>query len=276
MWPLEPLTSDADDDKALAKILQKDVFKDHAAAWTAAYQDYRTLRGDPWQVGEAGFDAETKEQQYALYDKRKNGGPLKRIRQRTGILCCPLCGSPSIGSLDHYLPRGTYPEFSVLPANLLPACFLCNSGAKGTTYKGDAAPQRFLHPYFDTLANDPVWMVVAEPPYAAPTFDPAPANNIAEEHLPLLRFHLANILGTAFATAMATMWSNMPISIAALMRDLEKDGPGALQTEYDWACRTSGKNGWHAALLRGVLASPDASDYIVAAAGKVMAPAAQE
>lgn len=40
---------------------------------------------------------------------------------------CPFCGG--IGrprNLDHYLPKAHYPQFSVLPLNLVPSCRDCN------------------------------------------------------------------------------------------------------------------------------------------------------
>ncbi len=62
---------------------------------------------------------------------------------------CPYCcgiGNPS--NLDHYLPKMHYPQFSVLPLNLVPACRDCNMGSKGNTYAKTKGTQ-VLHPYFD-------------------------------------------------------------------------------------------------------------------------------
>jgi len=62
---------------------------------------------------------------------------------------CPFCGG--IGrpkSLDHYLPKSKYPQFSVLPQNLIPSCRDCNTG-KGSVL-AQAADQQPIHPYFDS------------------------------------------------------------------------------------------------------------------------------
>jgi 5-methylcytosine-specific restriction endonuclease McrA len=60
---------------------------------------------------------------------------------------CPFCGFGHASTLDHYLPKSKYPQFSVLPFNLVPCCKDCNTGkstAIATTAEGQS-----LHPYFD-------------------------------------------------------------------------------------------------------------------------------
>ena len=62
---------------------------------------------------------------------------------------CPFCGG--IGrprNLDHYLPKAHYPQFSVLPSNLVPSCRDCNMDGKGDGY-ATSAGQQILHPYLD-------------------------------------------------------------------------------------------------------------------------------
>lgn len=62
---------------------------------------------------------------------------------------CPYCGG--IGrprNLDHYLPKAYYPQFSVLPINLIPSCRDCNMDGKGAGYAACEEDQ-LLHPYLD-------------------------------------------------------------------------------------------------------------------------------
>jgi 5-methylcytosine-specific restriction endonuclease McrA len=62
---------------------------------------------------------------------------------------CPYCGGIGhVRTLDHYLAKAHYPEFSILPANLVPSCRDCNMGAKGASTTGEIGKQ-ILHPYFD-------------------------------------------------------------------------------------------------------------------------------
>ncbi|MGE4544139.1 MAG: HNH endonuclease [Pedobacter sp.] len=62
---------------------------------------------------------------------------------------CPFCGG--IGrprNLDHFLPKAHYPQFSVLPVNLVPSCRDCNMDGKGENFATSEAEQ-VLQPYLD-------------------------------------------------------------------------------------------------------------------------------
>lgn len=62
---------------------------------------------------------------------------------------CPFCGG--IGrprNLDHYLPKTHYPQFSILPINLIPSCRDCNMEGKGDNFAG-CEEEQILHPYLD-------------------------------------------------------------------------------------------------------------------------------
>lgn len=61
---------------------------------------------------------------------------------------CPFCGG--IGrpkSLDHYLPKANYPQYSVLPQNLVPCCRDCNTEKSNAL--ATAQDEQAIHPYFD-------------------------------------------------------------------------------------------------------------------------------
>ncbi|MDG4760479.1 HNH endonuclease signature motif containing protein [Micromonospora sp. WMMD710] len=68
---------------------------------------------------------------------------------------CPLCGHGRVSTLDHQLPKSSYPLLAVVPDNLVPACADCNHR------KNDLAPSssetQTLHPYFDD-ANQARWL----------------------------------------------------------------------------------------------------------------------
>lgn len=62
---------------------------------------------------------------------------------------CPFCGD--IGqtkNIDHFLPKAHFPEFSVMPLNLVPSCRDCNMGEKGENY-ATIEEEQALHPYID-------------------------------------------------------------------------------------------------------------------------------
>jgi len=62
---------------------------------------------------------------------------------------CPFCGG--IGTprnLDHFLPKAHFPQFSVLPRNLVPTCRDCNMDGKGHSFAKSAEDQ-IIQPYSD-------------------------------------------------------------------------------------------------------------------------------
>lgn len=60
---------------------------------------------------------------------------------------CPFCGFGQVWTLDHYLPKTTYPQLSVVPSNLVPSCRDCNTGK--STFIATTQDNQSLHPYFD-------------------------------------------------------------------------------------------------------------------------------
>lgn len=85
----------------------------------------------------------------AVYDQIKNSAQEQ----------CPYCGG--IGTpknVDHYLPKAHFPQFSVLPLNLVPSCRDCNMDGKGHAYATSAGEQ-IIHPYLDkTQFFDEQWI----------------------------------------------------------------------------------------------------------------------
>lgn len=62
---------------------------------------------------------------------------------------CPYCGGIGLPrNLDHYLPKARYPQFSILPLNLVPSCRDCNMDGKGDDFATHEEEQ-VLHPYLD-------------------------------------------------------------------------------------------------------------------------------
>jgi hypothetical protein len=61
---------------------------------------------------------------------------------------CPFCGG--IGhatTLDHYLPKANFPQYSICPGNLVPCCRDCNTSKRASFPK--IAAKQAIHPYHD-------------------------------------------------------------------------------------------------------------------------------
>lgn len=260
------LPASANEDKeAIEKLCAKPEWAPHRQAWLSAYDSYGAGQGDPWLVSPTPFMPDISVKQRALYDSRKSIKPLLAIRRTGGLLSCPVCGSPTTGHLDHYLPKTTYPEFSIMQANLVPACNHCNSGGKRALYKGDQHPERFIQPYFDAWADQVLWHVVFVPPFEAVRFQPTPRAGLPADKAAIVQFHLEHVLGDQFQRSLATKWSTLP---AVLAKRINKPNPTPeeieqqLGTELDIAKESLGVNSWDTAFFRGLLMDIQAIDHL--------------
>ncbi|WP_430493517.1 HNH endonuclease [Paenibacillus ottowii] len=111
---------------------------------------------------------------------------------------CPFCGD--IGqtkNIDHFLPIAHYPEFSVMPINLVPSCRDCNMGEKGQVFAVYEVHQA-IHPYIDKdIFFREQWVYanfVSGTPGAISFYVECPANWRQEDkHRALHHFKLLNI-----------------------------------------------------------------------------------
>ena len=71
-----------------------------------------------------------------------------------GLLDCPFCGNPKApDTLDHFIPKDDWPEFSINPNNLVPQCREC-APTKGSSYYCDENKSvLFLHPIYSSLLS---------------------------------------------------------------------------------------------------------------------------
>ncbi|OEZ46513.1 hypothetical protein JAB1_49950 [Janthinobacterium sp. MP5059B] len=89
---------------------------------------------------------------YDLYDSRSAivAEEKKKLNEDFSGHICPYCGVDTVGSIDHYLPRSEFPEFSISLQNLVMACSFCNSIYKKTHW-GNGAAQRVINPFLNKL-----------------------------------------------------------------------------------------------------------------------------
>jgi hypothetical protein len=74
----------------------------------------------------------------SIYDELLNSAPYGK---------CPFCGIGQVSTLDHYLPKSKFPQYSVLPVNLVPSCKDCNTGKSSSI--SSTAEDQTIHPYYD-------------------------------------------------------------------------------------------------------------------------------
>lgn len=83
--------------------------------------------------------------------------PMTELRgqllKRISVARCPFCGISESSTLDHYLPKEQYPEFSVLPKNLVPSCAVCNTRKRDRILDEGTNVRMFLHPCYDAVPD---------------------------------------------------------------------------------------------------------------------------
>ena len=82
-----------------------------------------------------------------LYDSILLSPPLRK---------CAFCNQRIASTIDHYLPRGLFPELSVAPTNLVPCCRECNH--KKGNYAATRELDQIPHPYFQDLGGG-IWLI---------------------------------------------------------------------------------------------------------------------
>ncbi|SGZ08097.1 HNH nuclease [Moritella viscosa] len=105
---------------------------------------------DPIIVGElTRDDLEKLYSQYIVPDSTPARAEIYDVIMNAANEECPFCGGIGIPkNLDHFLPKAHFPQYSLLPLNLVPSCETCNMGEKGVAYAA-CAEEQFIHPYLD-------------------------------------------------------------------------------------------------------------------------------
>ena len=153
----------ADFDRIAASRRQpaKDVLQLARPNISEAYATYRACAGDGRALQPIAVANELKGYLQANFDLLDRRGSQHVIRDE--ILSsarygrCVYCNYGPATSLDHALPRSVYSEFSVLAANLLPACERCNRKKGDTCYWRDEVT--LPHLYFDTIPSTRILFV---------------------------------------------------------------------------------------------------------------------
>lgn len=95
---------------------------------------------------------------YNMYStSRKEINELKndllRINGNGKEYKCPLCEINPVKHLDHYVPRGIMPEYSVHPRNLILLCQECNEIKKELWIDPSTGNRLIFNAYFDSLSG---------------------------------------------------------------------------------------------------------------------------
>lgn len=129
--------------------LQLRIRQRYAAYW-AARTALETLPKRVWSgyakdAMEHCYTGDTKARTTMLEELRK------QVKREPNL--CPYCLMRHPTTIDHFLPKDFYPEFSVLGWNLVWVCDVCNR-KKGNRLVD--APREVINPYFDAVPETPL------------------------------------------------------------------------------------------------------------------------
>lgn len=157
------------------------------------YANYERYHGSPWEVDTIGLEDDLVKRVKSLYESPPLD-QLQFIEKYRDILSpdvCPMCGGLGKGTLDHYLPKDDYPDFTIFSKNLVPACD-CNS-KRNTTIKGDSEPERVIHPYYDTFIKQRVYKAKLSGDFESPDISMILVDASHDEK-DILEFHLEAVI----------------------------------------------------------------------------------
>lgn len=181
-----------------------------------------------------------------FYDRLKTAAPND---------ICPLCGQRVVKTLDHYLPKASYPTYALTPLNLVPACSDCNK-SKLDRQPADASDQT-LHPYFDDVGNVS-WLVaeVQESSPPAAVFSVRPPANIDATTAARLRVHFETFgLGELYAAQAGSEMVSIRFALAEAAAARGVEGVQALLAHQARTRTLAARNSWVAALYTALAES---------------------
>lgn len=228
------------------------------------YSEYSVAGGDPWVVDQCSDCIPIGNQLRGLFDSPTvDLAYIDEIRAGLGG-ACPVCGRDALGTLDHYLPKQTFPEFSFYSKNLVPACDRCNN-QRGTTLKGLVVGERPIHPYFDGFVASRVMTVTFRPNWQMPTILPVPFG-VRGLKRRSVQWHIDNIIKPArIFRFLDDLWLQV-VRQPGVFVGSDPSSPlmKAKLFEYERldAAATSSQNSWRSSFFHGLQRSPGALRFL--------------
>jgi 5-methylcytosine-specific restriction endonuclease McrA len=174
---------------------------------------------------------------------------------------CPYCGMDKPRTIDHYLPKSEFPEFSIFPPNLIPCCGYCNN-KKSDNWIWDGK-RIFLNLYYDDIPSDKQFLFAhleyeERKDIPIVTFSIENKENISEELFEIIARHYQKLdLLNEFAENVEEFLSNIHDEIKHNPELCIEDHKSSLERKYQTNVRKYGQNHWETSFLKAVLESEE-------------------
>jgi hypothetical protein len=169
-------------------------------------------------------------------------------RPRT-VVECQYCTINSVSSMDHIMPKGKFPEFSVNAQNLFPCCLQCNN-YKAEVWLEDNRRQ-FLNLYLDELPDEQyLFVTIIQEGIINPIFYLENRSEIADPVFELICRHYVNLhLFQRFAEASNTVVTNLRNTLISLPHQMSSaEVRTFIQAESVQQSQYFGRNYWKTVL----------------------------
>jgi 5-methylcytosine-specific restriction endonuclease McrA len=187
---------------------------------------------------------------------------LESMRNRHKLPFCPCCGEPGKpGTLDHYLPKSKYPEFSIVVENLTPMCTDCQ-GLKGNDVKDEDGNKVYIHPYYDPIEQVLIELDI-RPPYENPSaFIASVPSDTLEPLKSLTKRHIKEIdFVDRFEEYCSNEYSDLLSTLAEEQEDESREPVSKTISRFLTKARKQSENRWEAIFYRGVLSNQHLLHY---------------
>lgn len=176
----------------------KDYFNCYKDTWKIRLNEYNHKNGNPENIINSTIVTYDKNKFINLYENPSGTfkTDVRDVIESHHLNMCPFCGEAGRpGTLDHYLPKGKYPEFALLSTNLVPMCDICQrADHKGSKVFDSDFKRLFLHPYFDLVDNFEILVLKIIGPYDKGTnFELKVKSNLQEPMKSLCQRHVCEL-----------------------------------------------------------------------------------
>lgn len=183
---------------------------------------------------------------------------INKLRENDSTSLCPMCGSMHRGTLDHVLPKTSWPEFSLLTKNLVPAC-KCNQMKSATLGLGHN--QRMLHPYYDDVLKERLIKAKFENLGDTPSISLEITKKTTHPSYLSIKYHVDNVvLKNDILGYLSTRWESFFLYPRLIVREIGPHLMGRMEIahviteEIRLLDEThGGKNNWNSVFAVGLL-----------------------
>ncbi|WP_338586227.1 hypothetical protein [Pseudomonas sp. MAG733B] len=233
--------------------------------WKQRIRDYIQACGNPETVTPWAQAVRFKTRFLTLYNSPQNNSVqkpiLERLRERT-LQMCPACGEDGTpNTLDHYLPKNEFPDFSVTALNLFPMCDTCQ-GKKLEQVLNEEGERIFLHPYFDDFLDQQVLQLSIGQPYSAPkSMEVSASENLTPQFQSLVERHIESLeINKRYYHFFREKYTHL-LGSAADIREAELDMRQQL-TLFRNSARRKSVNSWGYIFYESVLANEELISHL--------------